>query len=292
MERVLEKTEDCNSLILDEIIFQLGELIFFTDMIRQNAYYCLRRLMHDYKVNTVRGIKECQWCMNQLNDYINFVPSKALDKQNTLKEEFTEIDMREILGMGLPESYRNKLFGIDWNIYEENFYKTVDKLKNFEPKIQAEASKAKSNRELANKVYSTKGTKCGLNSSNKVAEVEKTTCKHCGKQHKGEYWSKKGNNNNNNNGKQQTTFGKREKDYIKQMIKSKSKSSKKNNSDSQSSTPDWKKGVNQIQQMYIAKQFRVNNNMDSDAEIGHIDGNQLQNLQKKAKAAEKQFKQS
>ena len=82
-------------------------------------------------------------------------------------------------------------------------------------------------------------------------------------------------------------FGKREKDYIKQMIKSESKSSRKNNFDSESSTPDWKKGVNQIQQMYTAQQFQVDNNMDSDEKIGHIDGNQLKHIQKKAKEVEK-----
>ena len=71
------------------------------------------------------------------------------------------------------------------------------------------------------------------------------------------------------------------------MIKSELKSSKKSNSDSKSSTPDWKKCVNQIQQIYIAQQFQINNNMDSDEEIGHIDGNQLKHHQKKAKAVEK-----
>ena len=89
--------------------------------------------------------------------------------------------MSKILDIALPKSCLNKLVGIDWNIYKENFYKTVDKLEYFEPKIKAEAAKAKSNRKLANKVYSTKGTKRRGNGSNKVAEAEETTCKHCGK---------------------------------------------------------------------------------------------------------------
>ena len=160
--------------------------------------------------------------------------------------------MREILDMALSKRYLNKVVRINWNIYKENFYKTVDKLENFKPEVKAEAAKAKSNRELDNKVYRSKRTKRGHNGSNKVAEADKTACKHCGKLHKGESWSKKGNINGAG---QQRTFGKREKDHIKQMTKSESKSSKKNNSDSdsESSIPEWKKNVNQIQQMYIAQ---------------------------------------
>ena len=54
-------------------------------------------------------------------------------------------------------------------------------------------------------------------------------------------------------------------------------------SDSNTESPEWKKGVNQIQQMYIAQQQRTDNNMDSDEEIGHIDQDQLEYLKKKAK---------
>ena len=72
-------------------------------MIGCNTYYCLRPLMRNYKVNIVFGIKEWQWRINQLNDYIKFVQSKALDKRNALKEEFTKMDMRKILDMALPK---------------------------------------------------------------------------------------------------------------------------------------------------------------------------------------------
>ena len=61
--------------------------------------------------------------MTQLNGYIMYLPSKALENRDTLEEEFTEIKMREILDMALPNSYRKKLFGIDWNIYEQPYFK-------------------------------------------------------------------------------------------------------------------------------------------------------------------------
>ena len=113
--------------------------------------------------------------MNQLNDYIKFVPSQAqvLDNWNALKEEFTELDMREILDMayqkfiGISQSVKIGISTMRTSIRQQ----TNSKI--FEPGIKAEATKAKSNRKLADKVYRTKGTKRGHKGSNKVAEAEK-----------------------------------------------------------------------------------------------------------------------
>ena len=55
--------------------------------------------------------------MTQLNNYIMYLPSEALENRGAVKQEFTEIEMRQILDMVLPNSYHKKLFGIDWNIY-------------------------------------------------------------------------------------------------------------------------------------------------------------------------------
>ena len=112
----LKKPEKFNPLFLEEIVFRLSKLVFGTNMIRRNAYYFLRRLMQDYKVNAIRGVKEWQWRMNQLNDYIMLVPSQALDNRNALKQEILALDTRKILDMALPTVYWNKLFGIGWDI--------------------------------------------------------------------------------------------------------------------------------------------------------------------------------
>ena len=45
-------------LVLEEMFFQIGEIGFGTDMVGQNAYYLLRHLIQDYKVNPNEGIKE------------------------------------------------------------------------------------------------------------------------------------------------------------------------------------------------------------------------------------------
>ena len=162
-DRLIGKPADINPLMLKEIIFCLEELIFGTDMIGRNVYYLLRRLMLDYKVDANRGIKEWQWRMTQLNNYIMYLPSKALDNCDAFKQEFTEIKMREILDMALTNSYWKKLFGIDWNIYEQTLLKSVDKLQAVVPVIKADAAKAKSD-----KVYGNKGTKHNNNSTTKV----------------------------------------------------------------------------------------------------------------------------
>ena len=74
--------------------------------------------------------------------------------------------------------------------------------------------------------------------------------------HKGKCWAKKGNagRNDANSNSNSNYFDKKQKSYIKQMIKL-SQLSKNNNSvsDSESLTVEWKKGVNQVQQMYIAQ---------------------------------------
>ena len=141
--RLVGKPAEINPLILEEILFRLEELIFGTDMIGRNTYYLCRRLIRDYKVNPERGIKEWQWRMTQLNGYIMLLPSDALEKRDEVKQEFTELELREILHMALPNSYRKKLTGNDWNIYEQPFMSTVDKLVTVEPDIKAKAAKAK-----------------------------------------------------------------------------------------------------------------------------------------------------
>ena len=95
--------------------------------------------------------------------------------------KFTEINMREILDFALPGTYSNKLFNIDWNIYEKPFKETVNKLVTIEPEIKAEAAKAKSDKALAKKVYCIKGTKRDNSRKPRVPNANKTTCKTCGK---------------------------------------------------------------------------------------------------------------
>ena len=77
------------------------------------------------------------------------------------------------------------------------------------------------------------------------------------------------------------------------MIKS-CVSSKKEDSESESkgSTTKWKKSVSQVQQMYIAQQYRVDNGMELEEEINSIDGDQLKSLIKRAKKTEKALKRS
>ena len=104
-DALVTSPDDINPIILEEIEFRLEELIFGTDMIGRNAYYLLRRLMRNYKVDAVRGIQEWCWRMNQLNDYMLLVPCDALAKRDAPKEKYTEVEMREILDIALPEAY-------------------------------------------------------------------------------------------------------------------------------------------------------------------------------------------
>ena len=73
------------------------------------------------------------------------------------------------------------------------------------------------------------------------------------------------------------------------------KSSKRDDSDSKSeaSAEGWKKGINLVQQMFIAQQYKKDNGMHSDKEdIGEIEIDKLKGLLKKARKAEKALKPS
>ena len=172
--------------------------------------------------------------MIQLNGYIKFMPSEALEKRDGVKEEFTELDLRKILDMAMPHSYRKKLTGNDWNIYKQPFMKTIDKLVTYEPDIKAEVAKAKSNKELADKVYGIKGTKRNNNGTPKVAEADKTTCKTCGKKHKGKCWKLESGGDApltwKNGGK---PFDKKQMKYINKMFHSHSATKADSDSDSE-----------------------------------------------------------
>ena len=80
---------DFYKLVVKELFFLLGDF-FGTDMVGQNAYYLLRRLMQDYKVNPSRGIKEWSDRVKTLLTYIPFVPSKDLENKEVEKKMFTE----------------------------------------------------------------------------------------------------------------------------------------------------------------------------------------------------------
>ena len=78
---------------------------------------------------------------------------------------------------------------------------------------------------------------------------------------------------------------------MRKMIKS---CAKKEESDSKSeaSADGWKKGINLVQQMYIAQQYQTDNDMALDKEVKNIEDDQLKGLWKKAKKAENALKRS
>ena len=155
--------------------------------------------------------------------------------------------------------------------------------------------KAKADKELKEKVYGTKGTKHNKDGSAKVTDANKTTCKHCNKQHKGECWNKTGgsggNAGRNNRNRGNNDFSKKQMNQLNKMFGSHS-STKKEESDSESEEGDWKKGLSTVHQMYIAMQYRQDNGMDTDDNVREIDQDSLRDYVKAARKAEKSLKKS
>ena len=248
-------------------------------------------------VDPNRGIAEWHIRVNQLNGYIEHVPHEALENRNLPCVKYGEYEMREVLDYALPRTHIDKLVNIDWNIYENTYKKTVDKLVTIKPEIKAETAKAKADKDLKDKVYGTKGTKRDSSGKPRVPDANKTTCKTCNKQHKGECWLKNsgggGNAGRNNRNGGNKFFSKKQMQTMNKMFEAHS-STKKNDPDSESeaSAYGWKKGINLVQQMFIAQQYQKDNDMDSDKKINDIEGDQLKGLRKKAKKAEKSLKRS
>ena len=209
--------------------------------------------------------------MTQLNNYIMYLPSEALENRGAFKQEFTEIEMRKILNMALPNSYCKKLFGIDWNINEQTLLKTFDKFQRVE-----------SDKEPADKDYGNKGTKHNIDDTTRVPGSKKMTCKTCGKQHKGECWKLKNSGTagrNERNGAK--VFNKKQMKFINQIFKSHSSNRiEESDFDSEILAAGWKKGINSVQQMYIAQHYQADNEMCSDEDVKSIEGNQLESLKK------------
>ena len=281
-------------LFLSEILFRLEELIFGTDMIGRNAHQLLRKVIRKYAVDPNRGIAEWHIRVNQLNGYIEHVPHEALENRNVPCEKYGEYEMREVLDYALPRTHIDKLVNIDWNIYENPYKKTIDKLVAFEPEIQADRAKEKESRELKDTVYGTKGTKRKATETRATnGKTSKTPCKTCSKIHKGECWFKNGggggNAGRNRGSGNNSAFNKQQLKIVSKMIKS----SRKDDSDSESdATEGWKKNVSLVHQMYIAQQFKRDNSIDSDYDDFELNKDEVKFYLKKARKAEKSLKRS
>ena len=293
----VKKPAEIGPLFFLEILFRLEELIFGKDMIGRNAHQLLRKLMQKYAVDPNRGIAEWHIQANQFNEYIEHVPHAALVNRDVPCEKYKEHDMREILDYALPQTYSEKLFNIDWDIYENPYKKTIHKPVALEPEIKAERAKEKENKELKDKVYGTKGTKCDSNGKPRASDgnSSKTPCKTCNKVHKAECWFKNGGGGGNagcNNRNSDKGFSKKQMvQMMNKMFKSHSPT-KESDSESKTTADGWKKNISLVHQIYIAQQFKKDNSMDSDDDNFEIDKEEVKFYLKKAKKAEKSLKRS
>ena len=185
-----------------------------------------------------------------------------MDKRRTAKQEFTEIEMEEILNNALPKNYHKELTSKQWDIYEHLFQKTVDRLKAAEPAIKQAAATAKSFTDLNMKSNDGGNAKKHNHDDNKKVLGDKKQCPHCHKKQAGVCWSKNGRRGGAN-GNQPPSFSKKQNQHIKSMITQATKKSRKStDSDSDSdgdNTVEWTKGLTTFQQiMYISQEYKRN----------------------------------
>ena len=63
------KTKELNYIVMEEVVFGIGEHIFGSDIVGCNGVYYLKRLTHDYKLNPNCRIRKWATLMTQLNKF-------------------------------------------------------------------------------------------------------------------------------------------------------------------------------------------------------------------------------
>lgn len=99
--------------------------------------------MHDYKVSINQGVRKFSNRQLQFNNYISYLPAKALSKKGESKVVFKEMNLRKLLDGALPCVFCNWLTSVNWDIYEEPYHETVSNLEAMESSIKKEYVKAK-----------------------------------------------------------------------------------------------------------------------------------------------------
>ena len=102
-----------------------------------------------------------------------------------------------------------------------------------------------------------------------------------------------GNAGSNKHNDGSDAFNKNQMKVMNKMFKAHFSTKKDDsNQESKTSADDWKKGINLVRQIFIAQQYGQDNSMHLDKEVNNNEDNQLKELQKKAKNAEKAPKRS
>ena len=134
-----------------------------------------------------------------------------------------------------------------------------------------------------------KTRKHNYDNNEKVTTGKKKKCKHCGEKHGREYWDKKKSRYGNTNGSN-LILSEKQTSYINKMINKQMLRNSQVESNSESDgngAPDWTKGLNFIQQMYITREFKKNNGYKSEDQTTHVNLDELDSLKKKCRKAEK-----
>ena len=186
-----------------------------------------------------------------------------------------------------------KLTENEHSIWTQPYSTTINKLENYENALKV-AREDKAN--LA-KVFAQSEQRNGKQNSNKrsrdsnTEKGEKPKCNTCGKYHHGECRFKKNRSSKPWEKKPRTDFNQMSK-QLNYLMKAQAKRTGDDamsvSDDSDDNVPEWRKGLNENQAMYVAQAYRSDNDLAYDESINHINPDEI----KKYKRMYKKAKQS
>jgi hypothetical protein len=269
---------------------RLGELIFGTDMLGRNSHVQLKMTMQKMRTDPKRGIQTYHRRNLQFQSYLPEMSWEAGAMEDEPRVALTELQLRQNLATAISSDQMAKLVENEHNIWTQPYIATINKLENYEGALKVSRAERA---ELA-KVFAQSEQRNGKQKSNKRSRDsnteggEKPKCKTCGKHHHGECRLKK-------NKSSSKPWEKKSSD-VRQMTKQLNflmKAHARRNddttsvSDSDDEVPEWRKGMNETQAMYIATMYRADNDMAYDEYIQHIDPDEVGKYKKQYKKAKR-----
>jgi hypothetical protein len=201
----------------------------------------------------------------------------------------TDHQLRQNLATAIAGDQMAKLIENEHNIWTQPYLATINKLENYEGALKvAREEKATFARVLAqneqrNGKQKSNSTKRSRDSN--TERGEKPKCNTCGKYHHGECRFKKNKSSKPWEKKSDLRQMSKQINYLMKAQAKRHGDDAMSVSDSEDDEPEWRKGLNDTQAMYVATAYRAENDLSYDKSIHHIDPDDVSKFKRQYKKA-------
>ena len=303
------------TVVMQEIYWRLCMRNFGRDHAGRQAYVHAKRHLANMKIYHKRGgLKEYNTWFKQLDSYLEYCPWQAGNVQGKHPTRLDEDRKMKILFGHLSSVHLSKLIDRDWDVLEHDYDESISQLLTIEAGIEelsclradVDCLLQNNNIELASgagrkRIRNDAHGGGNLTKRSRTHQQEgggknkgKTKCNNCGRYHLGECWrprngqeQQKGGGGNNY---KKSGLTKAKYEQVAMIIENdKNKDQDRDYDTSSSGGAAWRRGLTDIESMYILKETGHLND-DSDDKI-NIPKQEMKRVKKEAKAATRRLKQ-